>query len=86
MSRDSGEHGTLLSITYATPERARRIERAIAPEVRDIDDDRSRTRMDREAAELRLAIEAQDLVALRGALNTWLSLVSTAERAGGVDQ
>ncbi|PSP21310.1 hypothetical protein BRC61_06265 [Halobacteriales archaeon QH_10_65_19] len=73
-------------MTYATPERARRIERAIAPEVRDIDDDRSRTRMDREAAELRLAIEAQDLVALRGALNTWLSLVSTAERAGGVDQ
>jgi len=80
------EHETLLSITYANPERARRVERAIAPEVGDIDDDRSRTRLAREAAELRLTVEARDLVALRAALNTWLSLVSVAEAAGGVDQ
>jgi KEOPS complex subunit Pcc1 len=86
VSRGSDEHETLLSVTYATSECARRVERALAPEVGDIDDDRSRTRLDREAAELRLAIEARDLVALRAALNTWLSLVSAAERAGGVRQ
>ena len=76
------DHETLLSLTYATPQRARRVERAILPEVGDIDDERSRTRLDREAAELRLTIEARDLVALRAAANTWLSLVSVAEQAG----
>jgi len=76
------DHETLLLLTYTDPERARRVERAITPEVGDIDDERSRTRLDREAAELTLTIEARDLVALRAAANTWLSLVSVAEQAG----
>jgi len=79
------DHETLLSLTYTDPQRARRIERAITPEVGDIDDERSRTRLDREAAELRLTIEARDLVALRAAVNTWLSLVSVAEQAGNAN-
>jgi KEOPS complex subunit Pcc1 len=76
-------HETVLSITYATPERARRVERAIAPEIGDIDDDRSSTRLARDADELSVTVEAADLVALRAAINTWLSLVSVAEDVGG---
>jgi len=77
-------HETVLSITYATPERARRVERSIDPEIGDIDDDRSNTRLDRDDDELRIAVEATDLVALRAASNTWLSLVSVAEDVTGV--
>jgi KEOPS complex subunit Pcc1 len=77
-------HETVLSVTYATPDHARRVERAIAPEIGDIDDDRSSTRLARDAAELSLTVEAADLVALRAAINTWLSLISVAEDVGEV--
>jgi KEOPS complex subunit Pcc1 len=77
-------HETVLSITYATPERARRVERSIAPEIGDIDDDRSRTRLARDDDELSVTVQASDVVALRAAINTWLSLVSVAEDVGGV--
>jgi len=86
VSPDQAAHGTLLSLTYDTPERARRVERAISPEIGDIDDERSRTRLDRDRSELRLTVEARDLVALRAAVNTWLSLVTVAEQAGGVSR
>jgi len=39
-----------------------------------------RTRLDSER--LVLTVEAADFVALRAALNTWLSLVDVAERCG----
>jgi KEOPS complex subunit Pcc1 len=78
------DHETVFSITYDTAERARRVERAVAPEVRGIDDERSQTELDRQAAELVVTVEARDLVALRAAQNTWLSLLSVAEQAGDV--
>jgi KEOPS complex subunit Pcc1 len=77
-------HELHLSVTYRSPAHARRIERAVAPEIGDIDDDRSETRLRRSGAEMTLVVEATDLVALRAALNTWLSLVDVAERAGDV--
>jgi KEOPS complex subunit Pcc1 len=76
------DHGTVLTITYATPECARRVERALSPEVDDLADDRSRTTLSREATQLDLRIRARDLVGLRAALNTWLSLLSVAEATG----
>jgi KEOPS complex subunit Pcc1 len=75
-------HETVLSITYATPERTRRVERALSPEVDDLADNRSRTALSRETTRLDLTILARDLVALRAALNTWLSLLSVAEATG----
>jgi KEOPS complex subunit Pcc1 len=75
-------HETRLSVEYPSPEHARRVERAIAPEIGDIDDDRSRTQLRRSGKTLTLVVEAADIVALRAGLNTWLSLVSVAERAG----
>jgi len=63
---------------------ARRVYRAIEPELGDIDDDRSRVHSEREGNELTLVVEARDPTALRAALNTWLSLVGVAEQAGKV--
>jgi KEOPS complex subunit Pcc1 len=75
-------HEATLTFEYDSPERARRVERAIGPELGDIEDDRSRVAAHRTGDSLELAVEARDLVALRAALNTWLSLVTVAEEAG----
>jgi KEOPS complex subunit Pcc1 len=76
------EHEAVLSFEYATPASARRVERALLPEIGDIDDDRSRTSMSRNDATVELRVETNDLVALRAGLNTWLSLVTVAETVG----
>ncbi len=81
-SKSSNE--AVLSFVYDDPQRARRVERAIRPEVGDIDSDRSSVTVTREGAELELTVTATDLVALRAGLNTWSSLVTVAEDAGGV--
>jgi KEOPS complex subunit Pcc1 len=73
-------HEATLSFEYESATRARHVERAIGPELGDIDDDRSSVRADRTGTCLELDVEADDLVALRAATNTWLSLVTTAER------
>ena len=80
----STNHDAVLAFDYDDAERARRVERAIRPEVGDIDGDRSTVRLDREAERLDLTVEATDLVALRAGLNTWFSLVCVAEQAGDV--
>ena len=77
-------HEATLSFEYDSTARARHIERAIGPELGDIDDDRSSVRARRTGACLELAVAAEDLVALRAATDTWLSLVTTAERVDSV--
>jgi KEOPS complex subunit Pcc1 len=81
-SRKSASNSAVLSFAYADAERARRVERALGPEIGDIDGDRSRVSLSRDGSQLELAVEATDLVALRAGLNTWFSLVTVAERAG----
>jgi KEOPS complex subunit Pcc1 len=76
------DHEAVLTFEYATPGNARQIERALLPEIGDIDDDRSRTSMSRNDATVELRVEATDFVALRAGLNTWLSLVTVAETVG----
>jgi KEOPS complex subunit Pcc1 len=76
-------HDAILAFEYDDAERARRVERAVRPEIGDIDGDRSTASLAREGATLELTIEAADLVALRAGLNTWCTLVSVAEQAGG---
>jgi len=75
-------HKTRLSFSYETPERARLVERAIAPEIGDIDDDRSETSVERDGEALWVLVEAADLTAMRAAINTWLSLIEVAEDLG----
>lgn len=73
-------HRTTLTLEYEREPVARRVERSLRQEVGEIDDDRSSTGLVREGRAVELTIDAADLVALRAAANTWLSLASVAER------
>ncbi len=75
------DHDAVLVFTYDDTERATHVERALRPEVGDIDGDRSTVTLTREGTDLELIVEATDLVALRAGLNTWCSLVDVAEAA-----
>lgn len=72
-------HDAILTFEYDDQRRARIVERSLHPEVDPLADDRSRARLTREGATLTVRIGADDLVALRATLNTWCSLVDTAE-------
>jgi len=73
-------HEAAFEFSYPSERRAEAIERAVAPEVGEIEGDRSRASVSRAGATLSVTIEATDLVALRAGMNTWCSLVSVAER------
>ena len=80
-------HETVLTLDYDDQSDAALVERSLAPEVGDIEGDRTTATLARDGDELRLTIDAADLVALRAGQNTWLSLVGVAERcaAAGAD-
>ncbi len=75
-------HEAVLTFEYRSPESARHVERALAPELGDIDNERSSVDATRTGTCLELTVEATDDVALRAGLNTWCSLVSVAETVG----
>ncbi|TQQ83687.1 KEOPS complex Pcc1-like subunit [Halonotius terrestris] len=75
----SQSHSTVLRFEYPTATAARRVERSIAVEVGELDDDRSGATVAREAAVLTVTIEATDRVALRAGINSWCRYVATAE-------
>ncbi len=77
-------HDARFSLGYADAVKARRVAAAIQPEVDDIDGERTSATIERADDVLQVRVTADDLVALRAGLNTWLSLVSVAERTGGV--
>jgi len=69
-----------VSLEYADERTARLVERSLRQEVGGVDDDRATTDLERDGAQVALTIDAADLVALRAAANSWLSLVEVAER------
>ncbi|MFB6163320.1 MAG: KEOPS complex subunit Pcc1 [Halococcoides sp.] len=71
-----------VTATYDDPGSARRVERALAPEIASIDDDRTSAAIERSGATVEIAIEATDPVALRAGANSWLGLLEVAERVG----
>lgn len=77
-------HRTTFSLEYDDERQARIVEASVGQEIGEIDDDRSRTAIECEATTLRIVIEAADLVALRAASNTWLTLVDVAERSASL--
>lgn len=77
-------HRTRLELEYDDERRARIVEASLRQEVGEIDDDRSRTALDREGRTVFVDVAADDLVALRAAGNTWLSLVGVAERTATI--
>lgn len=52
---------------------------ALKPELQASPSERSRIELSRESGQLKLFIEAEDIISLRAALNTWLRLVKIAE-------
>lgn len=83
---EQAPHTAALSFTYATPGRARRVERSVRPELDRIADDRSRASVDRDGATLAVTVVAADLVALRAGTNTWVRLVEVAETADALTE
>ena len=77
------DHEAVLSFEYDDAQRARRVERSVRPEVDDIEGDRTTAALDRDDDVVSVRVAAADLVALRAGVNTWSTLVSVAERAGG---
>ena len=77
-------HRSRLALTYDDERLARIVATSLENEVGEIDDERSRTSLSRDGATVTIEIEAADLVALRAAGNTWLSLASVAEETAGV--
>ncbi|AWB26781.1 KEOPS complex subunit Pcc1 [Halococcoides cellulosivorans] len=70
----------VVRVEYDDADRARRVERALAPEIDAIDADRTAAILDRDGATLEISIEATDPVALRAGANSWLGLLEVAER------
>ncbi|MDZ7701854.1 MAG: KEOPS complex subunit Pcc1 [Halobacteriales archaeon] len=77
---NAAPHRTTLCLEYGAEAEAATVERSLRQEVGEIDDGRSTTALAREGRTVELTIDADDLVALRAAANTWLSLASVAER------
>jgi KEOPS complex subunit Pcc1 len=80
-------HETVLTLDYDSASDAALVERSLEPEIGDIEGDRTTATLARDGDEIRMTIDAADLVALRAGQNTWLSLVGVAERcaAAGAD-
>ena len=72
-------HEATLEFEYEEEFRARVVAESVSREVGEIDDDRSRTALERDCSRVTLRIVARDLTALRAALNTWTTLVEVTE-------
>ncbi|SIQ71153.1 KEOPS complex subunit Pcc1 [Haladaptatus litoreus] len=79
-------HDALFQFEYESDERALLIFRSVDQEIGEIDDDRSQTTVEREENCVVIRVSADDLVALRAAMNTWQTLVGVAERVSGLDE
>ncbi len=58
---------------------AGKVYEALEPELRSPPSGRSRIELTREGGLIKLFVEAEDIISLRAALNTWLRLIKIAE-------
>ncbi|MFB6267859.1 MAG: KEOPS complex subunit Pcc1 [Halodesulfurarchaeum sp.] len=77
-------HQTTLILEYDAIDRAEIVECAIAQEAGEIETDRTAAAVSRSGATVEVVLDAEDLVALRAGQNTWLGLVSVAERSAEI--
>ena len=68
-----------LRFEYRSPKAAAIVAEAVEQEIGEIEDDRASATLSRRDRELRIDIEARDLVALRAGMNTSGTLVEVAE-------
>ena len=74
-------HDAVLEYEYDSGERATTVLRSVEQEVGEIEGGRSRTTISRDESTVVVRVDADDLVALRAALNTWQTLVGVAEES-----
>lgn len=79
-------HHIDFNLEYESADLARVIYRSVAQEIGEIDDDRSETAVTMDGNAVQLSIDAADLVALRAASNTWLSLIEVAEDTAAIGE
>lgn len=79
-------HEIVFDLEYGTDEQAQVIYQSVAQEIGEIDDDRSKTVIDLNGTSIEVTIVAADLIALRAAVNTWLSLIEVAENTFSVSE
>jgi len=82
---ESAVHDAVLEFEYDDARRARIVERSVSQEVGEISGDRTRATIARDGAVVAVTVLADDLVALRAGLNTWLTLISVAERCSVIE-
>jgi len=58
---------------------ARPVYESLEPELQAVVTDRSRVTLEQAGDALRLSVDAEDLVSMRAAINTWLRLIRIAE-------
>lgn len=73
-------HEAELVFEYRSVALARIVEQSVGREVGEIAGDRTRATVDRDGRRVVVLITADDLVGLRAGSNTWLSLVTVAEK------
>ncbi|ATW87906.1 KEOPS complex subunit Pcc1 [Halohasta litchfieldiae] len=78
-------HTAALCFEYPTAAAARLIERSVRVEVDQLDADRSTAGVSRTNTRVEVDIAADDLVALRAGLNSWLRYLSVAEQVAGCE-
>ncbi|WP_266074938.1 KEOPS complex subunit Pcc1 [Haladaptatus caseinilyticus] len=77
-------HDARFDFEYESTERALLIFRSVEQEIGKIDDERSRTTVKMDGCTVVIHVSADDLVALRAAMNTWQTLAGVAERVSAV--
>ena len=77
-------HETVLRLEYDSSTEASTVEQSLRPEIDDIEGERTQATLSRAGRVVTIDIAAADLVALRAGQNTWLSLVTVAERCASV--
>jgi len=73
-------HTAEIRFQYDTPDTAELVAEAVGQELGEIDGGRATASISREGSQLSVGVDADDLVALRAALNTWGTLLEVAER------
>ncbi|MFW5919185.1 MAG: KEOPS complex subunit Pcc1 [archaeon] len=73
-------HAAVFEYPYEDERTARIVAESVRPEVGDIEGDRTRATLRQDGNTVKVTVRAADLTALRAGINTWVSLVSVAER------
>jgi Uncharacterized protein conserved in archaea len=68
-----------LSVEFDLGPRARSVYDSLEPELQEIPSERSKVSLEVSGDVLKLSVDAEDIVSMRAAVNTWLRLIRISE-------